>query len=105
MFAISFSGGSVGFAASYFPEYNKAKLAAGIIFKMLKEKPSFDSFTEEGKKTPIQGNISFKSIHFRYPQRPEVPILQGLNASVKPGETLALVCFIFIFSKKANLFF
>ena len=91
MFAISFSGGSIGFAASYFPEYNKAKLSAGIIFKMLSEKPSFDSFAENGKKTPVKGNVAFKSIHFRYPQRPEVEILKGLNIAVNPGETLALV--------------
>ena len=28
---------------------------------------------------------------FEYPTRPGVPVLQGLNVSVKPGQTLALV--------------
>ena len=32
-----------------------------------------------------------KEAHFRYPTRLEVPVLQGLNVSVKPGQTLALV--------------
>ena len=31
------------------------------------------------------------SVHFTYPTRPEVTVLQGLNVSVKPGQTLALV--------------
>ena len=30
-------------------------------------------------------------MHFNYPARPEVKVLQGTNISVKPGQTLALV--------------
>ncbi len=30
-------------------------------------------------------------MHFNYPERPEVNVLQGLTVSVKPGQTLALV--------------
>ena len=30
-------------------------------------------------------------VEFKYPARPNVPVLQGLNLSVKPGQTLALV--------------
>lgn len=59
--AINFTVGHVGYAASYFPEYAKARLAAGIeidllksllgiIFKMLAEKPKIDSFMLGGKK-------------------------------------------------------
>jgi len=32
-----------------------------------------------------------KEVQFHYPARPEVQVLQGLNVSVKPGQTLALV--------------
>ena len=32
-----------------------------------------------------------KSVYFRYPARPNVPVLQGLSVSVEPGQTLALV--------------
>ena len=35
--------------------------------------------------------IDFNSIHFNYPTRPKVPVLQGLDLAVKPGETVALV--------------
>ena len=37
------------------------------------------------------GDIEVKSVHFNYPARPEVQVLQGINVAVKPGQTLALV--------------
>ncbi|KAE9554873.1 hypothetical protein FO519_001901 [Halicephalobus sp. NKZ332] len=91
LMAISFSMGNIGFAAAYFPEYKKARLAAGIIFKMLGEVPEIDSFSDEGSKEEISGNVHFKQLWFSYPQRKDVQILKGLDISVKPGQTLALV--------------
>ena len=35
--------------------------------------------------------IALLSVHFNYPSRPKVPVLQGLSVSVKPSQTLALV--------------
>lgn len=35
--------------------------------------------------------MTFKDVRFRYPNRPDVEVLQGLNLEVTPGETLALV--------------
>ncbi|KAK9257520.1 P-loop containing nucleoside triphosphate hydrolase protein, partial [Lipomyces tetrasporus] len=39
----------------------------------------------------VQGNVEFKNVHFRYPTRLNVPILRGLNFSVKKGQYVALV--------------
>jgi hypothetical protein len=39
----------------------------------------------------IQGRVTFSGVHFRYPNRPDVPVLRGLNLEVKPGQTVALV--------------
>ena len=39
----------------------------------------------------IDGQVSLEKVEFEYPARPNVPVLQGLNLSVKPGQTLALV--------------
>lgn len=49
MFAIQFSATSIGFASAYFPEYAKAKFAAGLIFKMLGETPQIDNMSKGGK--------------------------------------------------------
>jgi ABC-type multidrug transport system fused ATPase/permease subunit len=35
--------------------------------------------------------IAMEDIHFNYPQRPEVPVLQGFSMCVKPGQQIALV--------------
>ena len=35
--------------------------------------------------------MTFESVKFSYPSRPDVKVLKGLSVSVKPGETLALV--------------
>ena len=35
--------------------------------------------------------MSLEKVEFEYPARPNVPVLQGLNLSVKPDQTLALV--------------
>ncbi|CAI5451390.1 unnamed protein product [Caenorhabditis angaria] len=91
LFAISFSFSTVGFAASYFPEYIKATFAAGLIFNMLEEEPRIDGMTENGEKPRITGDVKLNKVYFRYPERPAVPILQGLDVDVKPGQTLALV--------------
>ena len=37
------------------------------------------------------GAISFKGVEFRYPTRPEVLALDGLDLDIRPGETVALV--------------
>ena len=37
------------------------------------------------------GEVDVKSVHFNYPARPDVKVLQGLTVTVKPGQTLALV--------------
>lgn len=39
----------------------------------------------------VLGNISSKSIHFSYPSRAKVKVLQGLTVNVRSGQTLALV--------------
>ncbi len=39
----------------------------------------------------VDGHVAFKSVHFSYPTRPNVTILNGLDLTVEPGQTVALV--------------
>ncbi|MFH4979050.1 hypothetical protein AB6A40_005759 [Gnathostoma spinigerum] len=91
LFAISFTAGNIGFASAYFPEYVKAKFAAGIIFKMLGDKPKIDNVSRTGKKHKVGGEVDFDGLHFAYPQRTAVRILKNLNLCIRKGRTLALV--------------
>lgn len=40
---------------------------------------------------PITGHISFESVSFTYPSRPDVPILTGISFKLSPGECVAIV--------------
>ena len=40
---------------------------------------------------PTGQPIEFSDVHFRYPSRPDHPILQGLNCEFLPGQTTAIV--------------
>ncbi|CAD6198758.1 unnamed protein product [Caenorhabditis auriculariae] len=91
LFAISFTAGSMGYTSSYFTEYTKATVAAGLIFNMLKKKPRIDNMSKNGKRPAITGRVHFDNVFFKYPERPSVLVLGGLNIEVRPGETLALV--------------
>jgi ATP-binding cassette subfamily B (MDR/TAP) protein 1 len=70
----------------------KAKQAAQELKILFDRKPAIDSWSTDG--TPlesVEGTIEFRDVHFRYPTRPEQPVLRGLNLSVSPGQYIALV--------------
>ncbi|XP_059164342.1 ATP-dependent translocase ABCB1-like [Physella acuta] len=91
-FAIAFTGISVGQAASFLPDYTKAQLSAGYIFTMMDIVPKIDIFSSKGTVQPnITGEIKIENVHFSYPTRPDVEVLKGIDISVKPGQTAALV--------------
>ncbi|XP_021243281.1 ATP-binding cassette sub-family B member 5 isoform X2 [Numida meleagris] len=90
--SVIFAAMNVGQSASLAPDYGKAKISAQRIFHLLDRRPQIDSYSEEGEKlSNFEGNIEFRNIHFVYPTRPEVQVLQGLNVKVNKGQTLALV--------------
>ncbi|XP_008429877.1 ATP-dependent translocase ABCB1 [Poecilia reticulata] len=90
--AVLFGAMAVGEANSFAPNYAKAKMSASHLLMLLSKEPEIDNLSEKGD-TPdmFDGNVSFKDVKFNYPSRPDIPILRGLNLSVKKGETLALV--------------
>ncbi|CAG0923234.1 unnamed protein product [Notodromas monacha] len=90
-FAIAFCAISVGQMNSYISEYSKAKLSAGLLIGLIKRRPEIDSYSSYGVFQPVKGKVGFRDVHFSYPQRAQVPVLQGLSATVSPGQTLAVV--------------
>ncbi|CAD5117028.1 DgyrCDS5857 [Dimorphilus gyrociliatus] len=90
--AVVFSAMALGQANSFAPDYGKGKSAANRIFYLLDREPEIDSFSEEGEVLPqVSGDVSFSDVTFRYPSRPDVPVLRGLTLKANKGETLALV--------------
>uniref|UniRef100_A0A3P8RW26 ATP-binding cassette, sub-family B (MDR/TAP), member 4 n=1 Tax=Amphiprion percula TaxID=161767 RepID=A0A3P8RW26_AMPPE len=90
--AILFGAMAVGEANSFAPNYAKAKMSAAHLIMLINKEPAIDNLSHEGESPDkFNGNVSFESVKFNYPSRPDVPILRGLNLKVKKGETLALV--------------
>ncbi|CAJ0567442.1 unnamed protein product, partial [Mesorhabditis spiculigera] len=74
----------------YLPEFIKAKAAAGMLFNVIDRKPKTGDHMA-GETITLRGNILFEDVNFRYPQRPQNPIMTGLNFTAQRGQTVALV--------------
>ena len=76
----------------FVPDMSAAKGAATSVLKLLDNRPDVDSESTEGTvPTQVGGRIIFEDVHFRYPTRPAVRVLRGLNLTIEPGTFVALV--------------
>jgi ATP-binding cassette subfamily B (MDR/TAP) protein 1 len=90
--SITFSSMILGRVYSQLPDQRKSRDAAKTAFKLLNRKSKTDAMSEEGlKPEKIIGDIRFENVHFCYPNRPNLHVLNGFNLNVKNSETNALV--------------
>ncbi|KAK9367521.1 P-loop containing nucleoside triphosphate hydrolase protein [Lipomyces kononenkoae] len=90
--SVVFGSQSAGTVFSFAPDMGKAKQAAENIQTLFHSIPQVDSWSTDGiVPQEVEGNIEFQDVHFRYPTRPEVPVLRGLNLTVHKGQYVALV--------------
>lgn len=90
--SIIFGAQSAGTIFSMAPDMGKAKQAAQALKTLFDRKPEIDTWLTDGEAVDhVNGTIEFRDVHFRYPTRPEQPVLRGLNLTVKPGQYVALV--------------
>ncbi|EHK18823.1 uncharacterized protein TRIVIDRAFT_80699 [Trichoderma virens Gv29-8] len=90
--AIVFGAQSAGSIFSFAPDMGKAHHAAKELKVLFDRQPTIDTWSEEGLPLPeVEGSLEFRDVHFRYPTRPEQPVLRGLNLTVQPGQYVALV--------------
>ncbi|ORY11062.1 P-loop containing nucleoside triphosphate hydrolase protein [Clohesyomyces aquaticus] len=70
----------------------KASSAAEELFRTIDRTSEIDPLSEEGK-IPLDciGDIKIEDLHFAYPARPTVKVLQGLSLSIPANKTTALV--------------
>ncbi|WP_127903377.1 ABC transporter transmembrane domain-containing protein [Solirhodobacter olei] len=69
--------------------------AAGATERLVELLGAEDSVTDPARPVPLprpaRGAVAFEGVGFRYPTRPGVSALDGVNLAVAPGETVALV--------------
>lgn len=83
---------NMGLTSPHLEAFAVARGSAAAIFQVLDRVPTIDSLSKEGQKLPtVTGEIEFKNVHFQYPARKDVKVLQGLNLTINRGETVALV--------------
>ncbi|XP_046818265.1 multidrug resistance protein homolog 49 isoform X1 [Vespa crabro] len=83
---------NMGLTSPHLEAFAVARGSAAAVFQVLDRVPSIDSLSKEGQKLKsVSGDIEFKDVHFRYPARKDIQVLQGLNLKIKHGETVALV--------------
>jgi ATP-binding cassette, subfamily B (MDR/TAP), member 1 len=75
-----------------FPPLVFSQEAKRSIFALLDRKSKVDPF-ETGGLRPfnVRGRIEFRNVTFRYPSRPEEPVVKNLNLIIEPGQSVALV--------------
>uniref|UniRef100_UPI00398F70C7 ATP-dependent translocase ABCB1 n=1 Tax=Pristiophorus japonicus TaxID=55135 RepID=UPI00398F70C7 len=91
-FGILIGAFAIGQASPNIEAFASARGAAYVIFGITDQEPLIDSFSESGHKLDqIKGDVEFLNVHFKYPSRPDVKVLKGLDLKLKSGQTIALV--------------
>lgn len=68
---------------TYLPEYVRARVSAGLLFRMLRDVPRIDSSLDEGKKIVLKGEISLNNVYFAYPVSKRNMVLNEFSLEVR----------------------
>jgi ATP-binding cassette subfamily B protein len=88
-----FVGGSVASFAEVFSHVQKMLGATERVRELLDEHPEIDTLgaAPTGNAPRFRGEIAFENVSFRYPSRPQTPVLRELSLTAHAGEKIALV--------------
>lgn len=91
LMVLMFAAEALGLASAGAPDMGKAKAAAFHVFTTLDTPSKIDYKNCPGKVTePIQGEIEFKDVVFKYPTRNKI-ILRKVSFKISKGQKVALV--------------
>lgn len=89
MFTV-FMGASIGSIPDLYATIQKAVGATEHLIGLMEEET--EKITHTGKEKPnVNGKVSFKNVHFHYPQRKDVTVLNDITLEVNAGKKVALV--------------
>ncbi len=79
----------LNFLGSVYREITHSLIDMQRLFDLLDEQPDVTENTAATPLTLTDGKIEFRDVSFRYTQ--DLPLLQSLNFTIHPGQTLAIV--------------
>lgn len=85
-FTVAFAIGALG---SLWQDFQRAIGASERVFELIERPPGVTGGSE--RPEPVRGAVTFEGVDFAYPTRPDVPVLQGVDLTLAPGEVVALV--------------
>ncbi len=89
----TFVGASVGGLGEMYGKVQSTLGASERILEILDEAPEPTHLLQPAGLAPLvlAGNIAYRHVAFRYPTRPDLPVLQDINFEIAAGEKIALV--------------
>ncbi len=92
--SVVFASIQAGNIFSFVPDASKAQSSSTSIIRLSDQVPEIDCESTEGKvldDSQVQGHLQIEGVHFRYPSRPAVRVLRGLDVDIPAGWYVALV--------------
>ncbi|MBD2770529.1 ATP-binding cassette domain-containing protein [Hymenobacter sp. BT664] len=89
----TFVGASVGGLGEMYGKLQSTLGASERILEILEEasEPTHLALAAGQAPLRVQGNIEYRNVAFRYPTRPDLPVLQDISFAIASGEKIALV--------------
>lgn len=81
---------SLGALSSLYTDYMRAIGASERVFQLIDRVPQLEG-TGGRRLDAVRGEVAFHAVRFRYPARPDVDVLCGVDLELAPGQVVALV--------------
>uniref|UniRef100_A0A182K9W1 ATP-binding cassette sub-family B member 10, mitochondrial n=1 Tax=Anopheles christyi TaxID=43041 RepID=A0A182K9W1_9DIPT len=82
---------SIGGLSNFYTELNKGVGSASRLWEIIDRKYAIPIDGGIEVNNPPAGQIQFHDVVFHYPSRPDAPILNGVNLTIEPGTSTAVV--------------
>ncbi|MEL6558054.1 MAG: ABC transporter transmembrane domain-containing protein [Bacteroidota bacterium] len=87
---MGFVGGSIAGLGGIITQIQTAIGASERVLEIMEEEKEEGIYSKEAVE-PIEGEVSFQSVEFSYPTRPDITVLDKLSFDIKKGQKVALV--------------
>lgn len=85
-------GGAIASIGNFYTEIVSAIGSTERVFDIMQENSEVDlAASDQQMEVKSSGHIRYEDVHFSYPTRADVPVLQGIDLEVQPGKKVALV--------------